>query len=67
MKVEQQVPLLLVERQALNEAIEEEKKVWASYTYIYMKTTISFSFFKFFTEVILCFAIFIMWGRAITE
>lgn len=30
MKVEQQVPLLLVERQALNEAIEEEKKVQSS-------------------------------------
>jgi recombinational DNA repair protein (RecF pathway) len=28
MKVEQQVPLLLVERQALNEAMEGEKTVW---------------------------------------
>lgn len=26
MKIEQQIPLLLVERQALNEAMEEEKK-----------------------------------------
>lgn len=27
MKIEQQIPLLLVEREALNEAMEEEKKV----------------------------------------
>jgi hypothetical protein len=38
MKVEQQVPLLLVERQALNEALEAEKSVskmiiWLSSAY----------------------------------
>lgn len=35
MKVEQQIPLLLVERQALNEAMEGEKNVWLMHLSFY--------------------------------
>ena len=35
MKLDQQIPMLLVERQALNEAMEGEKDVRFSFTRIY--------------------------------
>ena len=36
MKVEQQIPMLLVERQALNEAMEGEKNVSQSIFYLFI-------------------------------
>jgi hypothetical protein len=43
MKLEQQIPMLLVERQALNEAMEGEKNVNANVFILQMCISISFS------------------------
>lgn len=52
MKVEQQVPMLLVERQALNEAMEGEKNVnvnvLSSYLFIFPSRNALFYFYFFF-------------------
>lgn len=59
MKLEQQVPLLLVERQALNEAMEGEKHVKAYKT---LHSTFSFYFFPFcfysYPSLFFCFFFF---------
>ena len=52
MKVEQQVPLLLVERQALNEAMEGEKqvKIASFFSVCFCSTQFSQLFFLIFTR-----------------
>lgn len=54
MKVEQNIPLLLVERQALNEAMEGEKNVrlmHSAFVYLMMKSS---SFLSFRVVFIIC-------------